>query len=222
MNNPQLLKINNLDCLCALNRLSQRTVYVLYPMDILTDWVADAAKRYDANIVVITGMDWQDDLTPWPEKGVPRGTPDFLGRAPEFLTRLQDTVLALERQLRLPGADSRSLVGVSLSGLFTLWQWPQTPFFRSIGSLSGSFWYEGFAAWIASQDFSGKTGRAYFLLGDREPYSNVREFNTVGVNTQQIVNQLKARGVRVKYDIVAGNHFQFPIERLELAFQALT
>lgn len=36
------------------------------------------------------------------------------------------------------------MAGVSLSGLFALWQWLMNDTFRNIISLSGSFWYAGF------------------------------------------------------------------------------
>lgn len=191
-------------------------------MEFLANWIEEAALRYDTTIVVITGMDWQNDLTPWPAKGVPSGTPDFEGNAPAFLKTLIDAASAIESRLNIPAGVARSLVGLSLSGLFTLWQWPQTDFFLNIASLSGSFWYEGFTEWFATQNLSAKTGFAYFLLGDKEPYSNVKAFNSVGINTRAIVTQLKAEGVSVQYDTVPGNHFQFPLDRLNRAMRALS
>lgn len=216
------LKIDNLDCMCVADNLSDRITYILSPYDSLADWIERAATRYNTSIVVITGMDWDNDLTPWPAKGVPSGSPDFEGNAPQFQKTLKEVAAIVEKRLSISVGVTRDLVGVSLSGLFTLWQWTKSDLFRNIASLSGSFWYDGFVKWFANQNLSTKTGFAYFLLGDKEPYSNVKEFRSVGVDTQEVVDRIKAQGVRVQYDTVPGNHFQFPMQRLDRAMHALS
>lgn len=40
--------------------------YVLYPLDSLGEWIEEAARKFGVSIAVITGMDWNDGLTPWP------------------------------------------------------------------------------------------------------------------------------------------------------------
>lgn len=219
----QTCNIDGLDCLCCKAEGSLRVTYILYPMDILDTWIEAASRKYRTSIVVITGMDWDDDLTPWPAKGVPKGCPDFKGLAGEFSPRLDKLVKDAEKRLGLSDGNlERTLIGVSLSGLFTLWQWPQCDLFKNIGSLSGSFWYEGFIEWFERQDYSKKLGEAFFLLGEKEPESKVRAFDTVGINTSKIVALLKADGVKTTFEMVPGNHYQQPIERLNRAMAALT
>lgn len=195
-----------------------RITYILYPMDMLDTWIEAASQKYRTSIAVITGMDWDDDLTPWPAIGVPKGCPDFKGLAGEFLPRLAKLVKDAENRLGLSDAAlERTLVGVSLSGLFTLWQWAQCDLFKNIASLSGSFWYDGFIGWFDRQDYSKKSGEAFFLLGEKEPASKVKAFDTVGINTGKIVERLKADGVKTAFEMVPGNHYQQPIERLNRA-----
>lgn len=214
--------IGHLQCLYAINPDSSRIAYILYPMDVLRDWVSGAADKYGVSIAVITGMDWDDDLTPWPAPGQPPGSPDFKGLAPQFLKSLTDEVIpAVEHRFALGSETERSLVGVSLSGLFTLWQWPQATMFHNIATLSGSFWYEGFEQWVLAQSFAGKTGNCYMLLGSDEPNSPVAAFRKVGEATAAIVEHLRNQGVKIEYDIVPGNHFQFGLERLDKAFTHL-
>ncbi|MCM1077382.1 MAG: hypothetical protein NC411_08500 [Bacteroides sp.] len=213
---------NGMNCLYSLCADSPRVVYQLYPMDILQQWIDAASRRYSTSIIVITGMDWNNDLTPWPAKGVPKGCPDFEGKAPQFLMRLEHVVKEIESHIGLTAVEERTLAGVSLSGLFTLWQWAQCELFHNILSLSGSFWYDGFIDWFKSRSFKGKNGFAYFLLGDKEAKSTVRAFDSVAVNTETIVRLLKEQGVRVEYDTVPGNHYQYPIPRLDRAMSALT
>ncbi len=218
----QIIEIEGLKCRCSSYVRTDRIAYILYPMDALSDWIDSAAKKYDTTIVEITGMDWQNVFSPWPAKGVPAGSEDFKGESPEFLNLLEQTLIPkLDKVLELSDTVERSLVGVSMSGLFALWQWPQSSLFRNIASLSGSFWYEGFMDWFGKQNFANKTGYAFFLLGLQEPKSNVAAFNVVGKNTEAIVHHLKESGVRIDFKWVPGNHYQHGIARLDMAMTAL-
>lgn len=211
------IEINSLKCMYCENKAYGRITYILYPMDDLGKWIEDAADKYCSTMVVITSMDWQNDLTPWPAKGVPKGTPYFEGKAPQFLEKLISVAQEIERRLLLPASIDRNLVGVSLSGLFTLWQWTQTSFFHNIACMSGSFWYEGFSDWFVKQNLSDKKGSAYFLLGKKEPFSSVAQFRTVGIDTQTVVDHLKAEGVSAEFDWVEGDHYQYPIQRINMS-----
>ncbi len=218
----QNFEIAGLTCTCAANPGSDKIAYILYPVDILTQWVEAASERYNTAIVVVTGMDWQNVFSPWPAPGVPKGTPDFLGESPDFLNLLrQQLIPAVESRLNLSSPPERSLVGVSMSGLFTLWQWMLCDTFTNIASLSGSFWYEGFLDWMKSRVSSPKTGKAFFLLGDQESKSKVKAFDAVGENTQQIISLLEHTGINVEFQSVPGNHYSDPIPRLDRAFSAL-
>lgn len=75
--------------------------------------------------------------------------------------------------------------------------------------------------WFRKQNFTGKTGKAFFLLGTQEPKSNVAAFNSVGVNTEAIVKALKESGVNVEFRWVPGNHYQHGMERLNLAMDRI-
>lgn len=220
--NTDIFNIDKLQLRCAVIPGALQIAYILYPMDVLGPWIEHAAKKYGASIVVITGFDWDNDLTPWPAPGEPKGCPDFKGLAPQFLSTLKsDIVPSVERRYGLKADVVRSLIGVSLSGLFTLWQWPQCSLFRNIATLSGSFWYEGFEQWIFHQSFADKKGVCYMLLGADEPHSNVAAFRKVGACTENIVGYLRRQGVDISYNIVPGNHFQHPLPRLENALTHL-
>lgn len=215
--------IAGLKCLCSKYPDSSRITYVLYPMDDLLDnWIEGAAERYETSICVITGMNWDGDLTPWPAPAVPAGSAPFLGNAARFLKTLQTEVLPqIESELEITLPPERNLVGVSLSGLFTLWQWLQCSTFQSIACLSGSFWYEGFDQWVHATPIPLKTGHAFFLLGDREAQSPVKAFQSVATNTADIIGYLRAHGIDATFQSVPGNHYANPIPRLNDAFQSL-
>lgn len=217
----ETFEIEGLRCTCSGN-CARRIAYILYPMDALADWIEPAAKRYGVDIVVITGMDWESAFSPWPAPGVPKGSADFKGGSPEFLQLLQSKVVPqIEARLGVSGAVERTLVGVSMSGLFALWQWMECDMFANIASLSGSFWYEGFVDWINSRPVPPKSGRAFFLLGDQESKSKVKAFATVADATDAIIARLRSGGIDVKFESVPGNHYSDPLGRLDRAFTAL-
>lgn len=216
------IDIQDLHCVYCNKNGNRKIAYILYPMDLLTDWIETAVEKYAVDIVVITGMDWESAMSPWPAKGVPKGSPDFKGDAPAFLKLLQDSVIPqIENSIGYSSAPERTLFGVSMSGLFTLWQWLECDTFVNIASLSGSFWYEGFPAWVESLEIPQKQGMAYFLLGDQEAKSKVKAFDSVAVNTQTIISLLKSHGIKTEFQNVPGNHYSDPIPRLTKAFSAI-
>lgn len=216
------LRVDRYHCLCRRNPDSDRVTYVLYPMEILDGWIVAACARYGTSIVVITGIDWGNDLTPWPAKGVPKGSADFGGRAGDFLNELCGRIIPeCEKAMGCATVTHRNLVGVSLSGLFTLWQWLRCNVFDSIACLSGSFWYEGFTDYVTSNPVPRKAGRAFFLLGEKEKNSAIKAFSTIAENTQTIVATLTAAGIETKFVMVPGGHYSDPVPRLDKAFKAL-
>lgn len=219
----ELISIDKLQCLCSDNKCNSKIAYILYPIEgYLDKWIDQAAKNYGTTIVVITGMNWENVFSPWPAKGVPAGSPDFKGESPEFLKKLQTAVIPeIESRIGCHANPDRSLIGISMSGLFALWQWLLCDTFTNIASLSGSFWYDGFIDWFDKQQISDKSGLAFFLLGNQESKSRVKAFQAVGSATETIVERLKNDGIKVKFMSVPGNHYSNPVPRLEAAFSAL-
>lgn len=211
-----------LDCTARRYDGNERITYILYPISSIDRWVDDAAMTYATSVVAVTGMDWDNDLTPWPAPGVPPGCPDFKGNAPQFLERVKSVVTMAEKRLGITAPERRNLIGVSLSGLFTLWQWTCCDLFTDIASLSGSFWYEGFVRWFMTRSVTGQSNaKAYFLLGDKEATSHIKAFRSVQTDTTAVVRHLQSLGIDTRFDIVPGNHYQHASERLAMAMSAL-
>lgn len=216
----QKFRIGNLNCLCALGS-RDRISYVLYPLDDLERWLVTASAQFEMSIVAITGMDWDDDLTPWPAPGVPAGSADFAGNATIFLGELQNRVIpACEKTLGVV-SPVRNLVGVSLSGLFAMWQWMLCDTFDNIAIMSGSFWYQKFPKWVADNCPVTKPGTCFMLLGRQEPHTPVPGFRPVGQNTEKIVDILQRHHILTEFQWVPGNHYQHQFERLNLCFDFL-
>lgn len=214
----QTFKIGNLKIM-SVKESADKICYILYPLDCLGEWIEEAAKRFGVTISVITGMDWDDDLTPWRAPGEPQGCPDFKGNASKFLSALISKVIPeTEKRLKIAVGAERTLTGVSLSGLFTLWQWILNDTFRNIISLSGSFWYDNLVKWLTIQPIPKKTGKAYFLLGNLESKTKIKAFQSVQTNTETIVNYLRDKGINDTFELVPGNHYQHGEQRLNRAF----
>lgn len=220
------IRVKNLDCLIAEYPSGGKIVYMIYPaiVPLNHEWIREMSEKYKLTIVVvyIPAYGWNDMLTPWPEPGETPDAPPFAGKASDTLKTLQEEVIPrTEAILNNIKVEERDLLGVSLSGLFTLWAWLQCDTFRSIASLSGSFWYPGFIQWFEKQIIPAKNGKAFFLLGVKEPKAWVKAYRSVGVNTEAIVNKLKACGVDTLFEWVPGNHISNPLERAEAALKAL-
>lgn len=223
-----MLTINNLNCDYVFTPGSHTVAYMLYPDTqkyFPETWLNGLAKQHGVSVVMVYVPlhGWDNILTPWPAPGVPQGCAPFAGKAAETLATLQEHVIPqCEAAMGLKGVEvERDLVGVSLAGLFTLWQWMQCSTFHSIACLSGSFWYEGFLQWFDKQPIPSKSGKAYFLLGRKEPKAPVKAFESVGTNTEAIYNRFKAAGITTQFDWVPGGHTANPLPRAESAFTYL-
>ena len=96
------------------------------------------SEKYGVSIVVIGDANWNDDLTPWPAEGVFRKAKPFGGHAAGFLDKLtREIIPATEKNMALEGAVERTILGVSLSGLFAVWSAFNTDAFTNIISISG-------------------------------------------------------------------------------------
>lgn len=207
-----------------------RVAYILMPMQIDNGLLQAEATRLGVNIVAMTGMDWDDDLTPWPAPGEPPGDPDFKGLSAPFLKYLTNQVLpSVEKELGLVNPE-RTLCGISLSGLFAVWVRTQTTAFRNIISISGSFWYKGFSAWIktitipplsAEGNDRNRYGRVYLSLGNKEANSPIVAFRSVATDTESVAETLRNDGLDVTFRMVPGNHYQHFESRLQLALSTI-
>lgn len=216
------IEIDGFNCTCIYNGVSTRVVYMIYPQvaGFTDDWLSSQSEKNNCSIVVVYVPlnKWNNCLTPWPEPGETPHADSFAGEASDFLKILQEKITPVsEDTLGIKGFPERDLIGVSLAGLFTLWQWMLCDTFKSIACLSGSFWYEGFIEWFEKQSVPHKNGRAYFLLGTEEPKAHIRAYRSVGVNTEAVVARLKATGIDTTFDWFPGNHFVNPLQRAEKA-----
>ena len=175
------------------------------------------ADTMSANMVVISGLDWDSDLTPWKAPGLKTG--DFAGKAQTFLDILiGDLVVSIENSLRI-NRPERFICGVSLSGLFALWASCKNDMFKGVASVSGSFWYDGFKEWISENRPNAEI--FYLSLGEKEKESKNPRLASIDEVTKHIYGLLNTVGADVHVEYNEGNHFGPLIERIEKAITSI-
>ena len=178
----------------------------------------EISTRFGTNIVTISEMDWNNDMTPWKAPAVKEG--EFGGRASHFLERLKgDIFFNLENSLQIRN-PKRYLMGLSLSGLFTVWAAIRKPLFEGVASISGSFWYDGFSEWILKQE-ELQCVRFYISMGENEKETKVKRFAGIEEDTMKVVETLMLKGAEVAFEVTEGGHNSPVIPRVEKSVVSL-
>lgn len=202
---------------------SDSVCFILLPEGALADmskWAVKASSTHNANIVLISGMDWNRDMSPWPADGVMKEKKSFAGGAGIFLKELvDDFVPTVEQWLKLRD-PRRYLLGISLSGLFSFWALSKTTLFDGIGSVSGSLWYDGLVDWTRKTTFLSNA-RIYLSLGQKEKNTPDKRMSVVEDATREITAILQDKGFDVRFEMVPGTHFSPAAPKFDKALDAL-
>lgn len=199
---------------------SESICYILLPEKLKESekpWLDRMAEEFNSNFVVVSGIDWEDDLTPWKAPGIKSG--NFGGNARQFVDMLKGDFFNIENSMQL-NRQKRYVIGVSLSGLFAVWSTAVLPLFDAVGSVSGSLWYDGFADWFRNAgEYS--CSRYYFSLGEKEKSGRNKRLSNVDECTHSIADHLKSYGKDVTIEYNEGNHFGPLLERVEKAIRSI-
>ena len=200
---------------------SSSIIYILLPHRLPAEEltaIEELSTRFETNIVTISEMDWNNDMTPWKSPAVKEG--EFGGRASQFLDRLKgDIFFNLESSLQIRN-PKRYLIGLSLAGLFSVWAGIMKPLFEGIASISGSFWYDGFADWLMKQE-DLKCVRFYVSMGEKEKETKVKRFANIEEDTMKVVETLMLKGAEVTFEVTDGGHNSPVLPRIEKSVVSL-
>ena len=200
---------------------SSSIIYILLPHRLPAEEltaIEELSTRFETNIVTISEMDWNNDMTPWKSPAIKEG--EFGGRASQFLDRLKgDIFFNLESSLQIRN-PKRYLIGLSLAGLFSVWAGIMKPLFEGIASISGSFWYDGFADWLMKQE-DLKCVRFYVSMGEKEKETKVKRFANIEEDTMKVVETLMLKGAEVAFEVTEGGHNSPVLPRIEKSVVSL-
>lgn len=204
---------------------NNKICYMILPEGIkgdLCDGLKGLSEKHGISIVLIEDVNWNDDLTPWPAVGVFKKAKPFGGKAAAFLNKLTNEIIPeAERDLGIEDAE-RTLLGVSLSGLFAVWSAFNTDVFTNIISISGSLWYDGFVEWMKEQTPSPQLKKICMLLGEKEKNAKEKRMATVEERTLAASDILKEKSqATVTCELVEGTHFSPILPRMERAMMTL-
>lgn len=203
---------------------SSRVCYFLLPEGLKSDglkFLEEAVEKYQCSMVVVSGFNWNDALTPWPAPGVFKEKKPFGGKADIFLKELKvEYIRDIEQSLGVIRPE-RYLVGVSLSGLFALWALTQTTTLQAVAAISPSLWYDNFVEWLSTNQLPSLPGKVHISLGDKEKNSKDPRMSTVESCTERVVEILRQQSVDVDYQLFHGTHFSPIVPRLEMALNSI-
>ena len=183
--------------------------------------VWDTLKEPKPTLAAISGVDWNRELSPWPAPKAFRGSDDFGGGAPAFLSKLTGHIVPLVENRLAFAPSSRAIAGYSLAGLFALWAAFSADTFDRTASVSGSLWYDGFLEHMNTSTLRDGVERVYLSLGDREKNTRNPRMAVVEERTRQMAELLEARGIPVTFELNQGGHFNDAPGRITRAINAL-
>ena len=204
---------------------TNKICYMILPEGIKEDLsvgLKELSEKYGVSIVVIDNVNWNDDMTPWPAEGVFKKAKPFGGHAAIFLDKLTNEIIPkAEKSLGIENAE-RTIMGVSLSGLFAVWACFNTNAFTNIISISGSLWYDGFVEWMEKQTPSPQLKKVCMLLGEKEKNAKDKRMATVEERTNAAADMLKTKSqAAVTFELVEGTHFSPILPILDRALVAV-
>ena len=184
--------------------------------DGLAAWQEDRG----AALLLIGGLDWNRDLSPWPAPpAFPKGEA-FAGEGGRLLAALTGRLLP-EAEAALPAGIPKGIAGYSLAGLFALWAAAETGAFSRAASMGGSLWCPG-AENIAGKLAARRPERVYLSLGEKEERTRNPALQPVGERTRVLARTLEEAGIPVTLRFHPGGHFQDVGERIRQGLDALT
>ena len=204
---------------------TNKICYVILPEGIreyLDVGLKELSEKYCVSIVEIENVNWNDDMTPCPAKGVFKKAKPFGGQAASFLDKLTNEIIPeIEKTLGMVDPE-RTIMGVSLSGLFAVWAGFNTNAFTNIISISGSLWFDGFVEWMEKHTPSQQIKKVCMLLGEKEKNAKDKRMATVEERTLAAAMMLKSNSqASVLFELVEGTHFSPILPRLERAFEVV-
>ncbi|MDR3766390.1 MAG: alpha/beta hydrolase-fold protein [Butyricicoccus sp.] len=164
------------------------------------------------HLVAIGGLDWDHDMAPWDSPPILKNASPCTGGADAYLTLLTSEILPQAEQ-GMEAPRWRGIAGYSLAGLFAVYALYQTDVFSRAASMSGSFWFPGFQAYIHSHAVKRRPDCLYFSLGNKEHKTRNPVLRTVRQNTEELYAFYRDKGLDTVFQIEEGNHYTHAVER---------
>ena len=175
---------------------------------VLSELAAAGAPEID--LLAVSGLDWDRDMSPWPCPPVFAGGEAYAGGADAYLTLLTKRILPWAKE-HVSGVPSFvGIAGYSLGGLFALYSLYRCDAFDRAASISGSLWYPDLLSFVREHDFVKRPEKVFLSVGDRESKTRNPFLKTVQANTELITALYREQGIDAGFELNPGNHFNDP------------
>lgn len=160
------------------------------------------------HLALVSGLDWDADLSPWPCPPMITRHDNFAGSADAHLQWLVSTAMpVVHNRLRFDPCR-RVLAGYSMAGLFALYAIYGSDLFDAVASASGSVWYPDFVKYATHRLPKHLPQSVYLSIGDREDRSRNEHVRRVIDHTRTLAHHYRTLGCRVTLEVNPGNHFR--------------
>lgn len=140
-----------------------------------------------------------DEYTPWYLPALDSRYPNFGGKGEAYLDFLVQEIRPFinNQYCTLLERENTGIMGFSLGGLISMYAASLYPeIFGRIGSLSGSFWYEGFLEYLRAADSSYLESRIYIDAGELEGKNKSSIQGNMVENTEMIPEILQRKNLK--------------------------
>ena len=172
--------------------------------------MADTAGFCDSgtNLLVVSGLDWNRDMTPWPCPPLYKNGESFAGGADEYLEVLVLEIIPHAKEHVCGEPSKTCIAGYSLAGLFALYAAYRCDAFDRAASMSGSLWFPGFIDVAKEHDMKKVPDKIYLSLGDKEAKTRNPLMQKVQESTEALAEYYRRLGIDVDFEMNPGNHFR--------------
>ncbi len=158
------------------------------------------------DLVSVSGLDWDGDLSPWPHEPIVSRDDDFAGGASDYARVLEEDIVPFAEGVLGPPSE-RVIAGYSMGGLFALYAPHVSTLFSRCVSASGSVWYPGFVGYVEGTGFARRPSSVYLSVGDRESRVRNPRLRTVEDCDRRLLGIYLAHGIESVFELNPGNHF---------------
>lgn len=159
------------------------------------------------HFVSITGLRWDEELSPWAHAPIVSKDDNFTGEADKYIRCLTEMIIPrVEKAVKAP--IFRVIAGYSMGGLCALYAPYITDHFSRVVSASGSVWYPGFVSFVQENDFLRKPDAIYLSLGDRESRTKNQFLSRTEDCSRELCSIYQRQDINSRFELNPGNHFK--------------
>ncbi len=185
---------------------------IVFSSDVSDSWpsILEECKAMGCpafHLVSVTGLHWDEELSPWAHEPVVAKDDHFTGDADRYLQVLESEIIPYAKTF-LPGKQKQILNGYSMGGLFALYAAHKSTCFDAYSAPSGSIWYPDFVDYVKGHEFARMPKVIYLSLGDRESKTKNGWLSQTESSMQLLKDYYQTKNIITTFELNPGNHFK--------------